>query len=175
MAIPKEYGIASDLEADIALLKLESNLNLDYQSTGLAPVCIPTVSEPLDSKAGKKCTLMGWGATKKDHSHIADHLMKVKVKIWKQKKCIKAWAKESKITDFMLCAGEKGKGICDGDSGGPLVCSIKDRKKKKRFYQYGVASFGKMNAPCASKRFPSVFARVSTLSEWIVKVIQKYQ
>ncbi|XP_030242780.1 trypsin 3A1-like [Drosophila navojoa] len=60
----------------------------------------------------------------------------------------------------MICAGysEGGKGSCKGDSGGPMV--------NGNGVLVGVVSWGK---PCALPNYPSVFARVSYVREWIRK------
>ena len=64
----------------------------------------------------------------------------------------------------MICAGGKGKGGCHGDSGGPLACL-----EGGKWILRGVVSFGR--ADCSTNHY-TVFARVSSLVEWIDNMIK---
>ncbi|KAF8776919.1 Tryptase-2 like protein [Argiope bruennichi] len=65
-----------------------------------------------------------------------------------------------------LCAGAEGRDACDGDGGGPLVC-----RKKSRWYQLGVISFG---IGCGRRNTPGVYTRVQAFSSWIHEVASRY-
>ena len=66
------------------------------------------------------------------------------------------------ITSSMLCAGYPnvgGKDACQGDSGGPYVCNDNGNPVIA-----GVVSWGN---GCALANFPGVYARVTTVLNWI--------
>ena len=66
------------------------------------------------------------------------------------------------ITSSMLCAGYPnvgGKDACQGDSGGPYVCNDNGKAVIA-----GVVSWGN---GCAHADFPGVYARVTTILNWI--------
>ena len=66
------------------------------------------------------------------------------------------------ITSSMLCAGYPnvgGKDSCQGDSGGPYVCNDNGNPVIA-----GVVSWGN---GCAHADFPGVYARVTTVLNWI--------
>ncbi|XP_053685904.1 serine protease easter-like [Sabethes cyaneus] len=68
----------------------------------------------------------------------------------------------SKIFPSHLCAGaEKGKDACQKDSGGGLVAAIDGV-----YYEYGIVSFG---SGCGLQGVPGVYARVTTVLDWILK------
>lgn len=61
------------------------------------------------------------------------------------------------ISPYMFCAGKMsgGEGPCNGDSGGPVVSNG---------VQYGIVSW---SFGCALPNYPSVFAKVSAIRDWI--------
>lgn len=61
------------------------------------------------------------------------------------------------ISPYMFCAGKMsgGEGPCNGDSGGPVVSNG---------IQYGIVSW---SFGCALPNYPSVFAKVSAIRDWI--------
>ena len=65
----------------------------------------------------------------------------------------------------MICAGldEGGRDTCDGDSGGPLVIYDED----KNHVLVGVASWG--DDICGAAHSPGVYAKVSSVLDWIKK------
>jgi secreted trypsin-like serine protease len=70
-----------------------------------------------------------------------------------------------------ICAMVKGttKDSCQGDSGGPLVVKADN---PNGYLQVGVVSWGTM---CGNKVTPSVFARVSSFTDWINDTMAKNQ
>ena len=71
--------------------------------------------------------------------------------------------------EFEFCAGrpdmnddgltEGGEGTCQGDSGGPLICNDDGRP-----VVYGVTSWAQ---GCGKEGFPSIFAKVASVTDWI--------
>ena len=50
-------------------------------------------------------------------------MQEVNVRIWENAECALNYGTlNRKVTDTMLCAGERGRDACQGDSGGPLNC-----------------------------------------------------
>ena len=48
-------------------------------------------------------------------------MQEVNVRIWENAECALNYGTlNRKVTDTMLCAGERGRDACQGDSGGPL-------------------------------------------------------
>lgn len=72
--------------------------------------------------------------------------------------CLKSYP--DRITDRMFCAGDLkgGVGSCNGDSGGPVVMNG---------IQYGLVSW---SFGCGEPDYPGVFAKVSSVREWIKEV-----
>ncbi|KAH8025410.1 hypothetical protein HPB51_007722 [Rhipicephalus microplus] len=63
----------------------------------------------------------------------------------------------------LICAGAKGRDICDGDAGGPLM-----QFYAGRYYVAAIAGSG-MAGGCAQEGVPAVFTRVGVLLKWIQK------
>lgn len=102
----KNYGSGGTYNNDIALLKLDEDVNL----SGLAkPVCLPTLGKSFTGYTG---TAVGWGATH-EHGQVTNRLREVQVPIISNIECRRT-AYGTKITDNMLCAGFKygGKDSC---------------------------------------------------------------
>ena len=70
-----------------------------------------------------------------------------------------------RVSTTAMCAGyeEGGRGNCFGDSGGPLVT-----KTNGRWNQVGIVSWGE---PCALAMFPTVYAEVSQIVEWLEQIV----
>ena len=66
----------------------------------------------------------------------------------------------SRITDYMICAGDVGRDSCQGDSGGPLSVLGQD----DRYSQIGIVSWGK---GCAKPGYPGVYTRLTSLLDWV--------
>ncbi|XP_031574201.1 chymotrypsin A-like [Actinia tenebrosa] len=104
--------------------------------------------------------VVGWGNTQKGGASI---LQEAELPIGKEENCREVFP-ELLHSETMICAGGKGKGGCQGDSGGPLACL-----EGGQWILRGVVSFGR--ADCSPKHY-TVFARVSSLVEWIDNMIE---
>ncbi|CAO2591311.1 Serine protease 52 [Lemmus lemmus] len=146
------------LDNDIALLLLESPLNLSINSV---PICVSEVSDVL---AWDNCWVTGWGITNTSLVNIQpSKLHKVNVELFRWDQCSHIMPL---VTKKVLCAGtqDAGKDACQGDSGGPLVCN----KKRNRtiWYQLGIVSWG---VDCGRKNVPGVYTKVPYYLKWIRK------
>lgn len=139
---------------DFSLLELAESVGF---SRSIDAVALPEADETVED--GVMCTVSGWGDTKNILEF--DRLLRaVNVPSYNQEECIKALANVVPVTEQMICAGYAagGKDSCQGDSGGPLVADGK---------LIGVVSWGK---GCALPKLPGVYARVSSVRDWIREV-----
>jgi trypsin len=109
-------------------------------------------------RTGTLATTIGWGVTDLD----TRLLQQVHVPIFDQDACHEVYV-DSINFETQICAGvpEGGISSCFGDSGGPLLVRSHDgvewRLSGITSYAYG----------CAEPGHPSVWARVSALSDWV--------
>ncbi|XP_041126272.1 mannan-binding lectin serine protease 1-like isoform X3 [Polyodon spathula] len=110
---------AATFEFDIALLQLSRPATFnDY----VLPVCLPDESQHSALHEGDMMIVSGWG--KQFLRRLPDSLMEIEIPVANQELCKTSYKSLNwKVTDDMLCAGEKegGKDACQGDSGGPMV------------------------------------------------------
>ena len=97
-------------------------------------------------------------------------LQKVKLVVLTKEECIRDYSRGD-LTPRMVCAAyDEEKFTCFKDSGSPLV--VLDRVKLL-YSVIGVVSFGKT---CGEEdKCPSVFARVTTVLDWIINNIRGSQ
>uniref|UniRef100_A0A1I8GRS9 Peptidase S1 domain-containing protein n=1 Tax=Macrostomum lignano TaxID=282301 RepID=A0A1I8GRS9_9PLAT len=154
---------ASTLEADLALLLLESPL--DFSGSAVALATLAASAAPEDSV----CIVTGWGLPRMDAAEAEQpiNLQEVAVPIVPASVC----SDEDHYGDAVdagsvLCAGyELGGGdACKGYSGGPLVC----RDGGASWLLHGVTSWGD---GCALPRKPTVYIRVEAFIDWIRQTV----
>ena len=136
---------------------------LDFNED-VQPACLPSPNWSPDQDPDNRCFVSGWGALEHDEYDFPDTLQWVEVPAVTNEVCKQAYSggiTNSDITDAMICAGyaEGGKDSCQGDSGGPFVCL-----DGSMAFLTGVVSFG---YGCASPGFYGVYARVTTVLDWI--------
>ncbi|CAH4031759.1 unnamed protein product [Pieris brassicae] len=169
-AIPHSEFIRMPPRNDIALLRMEGEIDLSYNN--VEPICLPITSElqnrVLHHKTG---TVAGWGVT--DTQIESTKLMIVDFPVKSNSDCKmffentvnqypKAQWNETMKNQF--CAGESGKDSCKGDSGGPFM--IKDiYKDVSRYVQYGVVSHG---PPRCGSDTPGFYTDVRKYINWIL-------
>lgn len=150
--------------ADVAIVRLN---NPAVFSSRVQVARIPGPNYNLAD--GADVTFVGWGRLESDDPKPSEELMHVQVNIINQELCAERYAYLQTqplyedwpdINSGMVCAGVldvSGKGTCIGDSGGPLA-------------HFGdiVVGIASWNFDCGDAFYPSVSARVSYFSNWIV-------
>ncbi|XP_014239825.1 trypsin 3A1-like [Cimex lectularius] len=113
---------------------------------------------------GQICSVVGWGT----HNIITNlPLYYAELKVIGTSRCAALLQKGSQrfFDSEMECEctwctyGGYGIDACQGDSGGPLMCEKK---------VYGIISYG---LGCGRKDVPGVHARIDTMSNWILEII----
>jgi secreted trypsin-like serine protease len=176
---PEYLSKGLDGKSDVALIKLK---------TPIANPPAVTFADPETEKKfltpGAKVTVTGWGAIwspfdKDVEALIPDlgptqemmdkwrfplKLHEVEIDSMDNDTCNAAFqSTRLSVAQSEICAMTKGttKDSCQGDSGGPLVVAA---DVPRGFLLVGVVSWGTM---CGNRVTPSVFARVSSFSDWI--------
>ena len=145
----------SYLQYDIAVLTVDTPFKFN---AFVQPVCLAQSFEQYP--AGTNVMVSGWGKTESGRS--SDLLQFVWIPTISNQECARIYPIMFK--DDMICAGfkENRKGSCQGDSGGPLV----KLDKENRATLVGVVSWGQ-DITCDKPKYPSVFAKVSHVVDWI--------
>jgi secreted trypsin-like serine protease len=144
---------------DVALLHLESPLDLSGPNARAIPLLTPADAAAGATNAGVISTVTGWG-TLRSGGPSPDILQAVDVPLVSN-------AQASTAYGFAITADQLGAGIlgvggkdsCQGDSGGPLTVSVGGVRKLA-----GVVSWGN---GCALAAFPGMYARVSVFDPYI--------
>ncbi|EHB12500.1 Mannan-binding lectin serine protease 1 [Heterocephalus glaber] len=172
----------STFENDVALLEL---LESPVLNNFVMPVCLP--EEP--SQEGAVVIVSGWGkqAVSEPKSTVdpgqfqdseeqgssarlgtnASVVFQIEIPIVEHRTCKEAYAPlKKKVTEDMICAGEKegGKDACAGDSGGPMVTLDRERG---RWHLVGTVSWGE---GCGQKDRYGVYSDIYHNKGWIQKV-----
>jgi len=168
-----DYYVNSPLDSDYAMLHLEERIDFSMHSH-IRPVCLPENDD--NQYENWSAIVSGWGRLRWDpNGRLSDTLQEVTLSVYSNDDCgdlysnvIDGEGNQVDITDRMICAGVNidGKGSCQGDSGGPLITREVDNNEgsEENYELIGVVSFG---VQCALARYPSVFARVSPVLDWI--------
>ncbi len=183
----REEFLAKGLDGkhDVALIKLAHPID--------NPPAV-SLADPGTDKAmvppGAKVTVTGWGALwspfdkdvselipdlgpKKELSEKLNYprlLREVEIQAMGNDSCNGVFAANKlSVADTEICAMYQGttKASCQGDSGGPLVVAAPGTPGG--FVQIGVVSWGTI---CGNTVTPSVFARVSSFTDWINDTIK---
>lgn len=146
---------------DVALLQLSSPLDLSSSKVRPIPLMTQALADSGLTAPGVMATVSGWG-TLSSNGSSPDNLQRVSVPLLSSSKAQAAYTQET-ITADQLAAGDMttgGKDSCQGDSGGPLV--VPDGQGGVLLA--GVVSWG---YGCADKKYPGMYARVSSFTTWI--------
>jgi secreted trypsin-like serine protease len=109
-------------------------------------------------RAGRLATIAGWGTTMAEPvggstgSNIPDRMQEARVPLVSDASCEGDY-KGAFFPAVMVCAGEKGMGVCHGDSGGPMWATTSAGRR-----QIGITSHG---IGCATAHNPGVFTEVN--------------
>ncbi len=142
------------LTNDIALLKLESSVNVQNSS----PVRLITAGDVDEGviDPGVMSWVTGWGLTRVSPNEFPNNLQRVQLPIVSNEQASTVWGS---IPSGVLMAGylNGNKDACSGDSGGPLVVSVDGVNKLA-----GIVSWGSENCDTYSG-----FTKVSDFTTWI--------
>ncbi|CAL4121659.1 unnamed protein product, partial [Meganyctiphanes norvegica] len=145
-----------DMDRDFALIELADDLDLAALAPEISPACLPEAT-PENLYEDVDAIVSGWGALSSG-GRQPNALQEVVVRTQTNAACNSKYG-NGEIQPSMLCAANKGKDSCQGDSGGPLVT-----KEDGSYTVIGVVSWG---YGCASKKYPGVYARVTSEVNWI--------
>ncbi|XP_058890277.1 mannan-binding lectin serine protease 1-like isoform X3 [Acipenser ruthenus] len=126
------------------------------------PVPVTVSAASFQIILGDMMIVSGWG--KQFLRRLPDSLMEIEIPIANQELCKTSYKSlNGKVTDDMLCAGEKegGKDACQGDSGGPMVTL---NRHTGRWFLAAVVSWG--DGCGVSGRF-GVYSNVVRSLSWI--------
>ncbi|XP_054715404.1 venom peptide isomerase heavy chain-like [Uloborus diversus] len=152
---------------DVALLKMAAPIDIDGSDGYANGICLPEDDRDPEVYA----TAIGWGYRGRG-SPATDALQQVVLPIVNRQKCNKIYEKytlsiDGYITEKMICAGTKGRGVCNQDSGSPLFVTSSSGVSTI----YGIASFG---VGCGEDDdTPMVFLKVAPYINWIRDIISK--
>ncbi|KAI9554765.1 hypothetical protein GHT06_020042 [Daphnia sinensis] len=156
MTIHKAYN-AKTIYFDIAIVTMD--LPVAY-SKAISPVCLAPLNHNVNTYAGEKATVMGWGRLKAG-GESSQQLMQTTVPIITNAEC-KEILPADRIANHMICASSFPTSSCRGDSGGPLVV----KSKGGSWIQVGIVSWGASD--CTDELQPAaVYTRVAWLRSWI--------
>lgn len=144
---------------DLTVLKLSLPLTF---GKNINPIQLPDYMESV--LPGIQTWVTGWGDNKESGGTRPTQLHYTTVPIVDNRVCANAYARQTQITNSMICAGYYkigGRDACQGDSGGPLVANKK---------LYGIVSFG---VGCARPSYPGVYTRVSFFRKWIDGIMEQ--
>ncbi|XP_055700156.1 trypsin 3A1-like [Phlebotomus papatasi] len=154
------YGTKENVyDYDFAILELTRKIT--YNNNTIAKIELPKQNEKFSDNIVLKVT--GWGFTEDGIEHYT--LRAVDILKINHKKCYDQYKNTiyKGITPRMFCAGSPGKDACKGDSGGALVRTRSEGRK----VAIGITSWGK---DCALPEHPGVYAKVSTVRDWIKNI-----
>lgn len=154
---------APTLGSDIALLKL-------VETFPDAPTVTLHTGDPL--AFGTEHTIVGWGLSDPPGGfEFPAKQQQGEVKIVSNSTCQSLYFGIVEIEDSQICAGDLDTDVCFGDSGGPLL--VQDPSpagEEPGWVQIGITSFG---VGCGDPTIPSVFARISSFSDWVAEQMQQ--
>jgi len=165
---------------DFTLLELSSPVDFT-QYPHIRPICLPSTS----GSAGDIVTVAGWGNTEVDPLTIGDlvkgrghstsnTLQKIDLGLISRQECENIFRSlQVEIRDVNLCAVSGAGDSCGGDSGGGMI--RKTSPDDDGYYEivgvvsFGIGCFSTLNGGEAQQQIPGVYARVTSVLDWIEK------
>lgn len=148
------------LSYDIMLIKLPIKISDAPWKNEKFPQ-LHTIFQEVPSERNS-LTVMGWGRTAQNGA-VSSTLLTAKLDYVSNEDCREDYGNWL-IDDSMLCAhSSEGRDACQGDSGGPLLSFRNDEVTL-----LGSVSWG---YNCADPKYPGVYSRISSSSDWIVNTI----
>jgi secreted trypsin-like serine protease len=130
----------------------------------LAPaIGIATRSQAGLAAPGSRLLLTGWGLLRNNDFAIPDTLMQASIRAASGRRCTAVYGRVFKPKE-MICTAPGKPAPCHGDSGSPLV-SLSGGTPTL----VGIVAFG--GEPCATRRLPSVYTRVSFESAFLARAL----
>lgn len=144
---------------DIALLQLEQPLVLGGSIRSI-PIVAATDEDSL-MKPTTKLTVVGWGAIN-EGGKVVRNLRYVEVPFVQRAQCNRPVAYDGRVTDEMICAGDRNGRIrdsCQGDSGGPLTVGTSTNAMLA-----GIVSWGD---GCGQPNKVGIYVRAARYAAWV--------
>ncbi|XP_017484073.1 PREDICTED: putative serine protease 29 [Rhagoletis zephyria] len=160
--IHRDYvGMKRGYKNDIALIRLDREIDFESENTEVSCVCEPY---PLELLNTNQCIVLGWGQTTADsESSLSKQLLQVGLPILSDAYC--SQLERDFSSHWALCAGftdEDNKDACKGDSGGPLLCPLAETSEV-----YSLAGIVSHGVGCGSRLHPGYYTRVDRFIRWI--------
>lgn len=144
---------------DIALLQLEQPLVLGVNIRSI-PI-VPANVEDSVMKPTTKLTVVGWGAIS-EGGKVVRNLRYVEVPFVERAQCNRPFAYDGRVTDEMICAGDRNGRIrdsCQGDSGGSLTVATSTNPMLA-----GIVSWGD---GCGQPNKVGIYVRAAKYTAWV--------
>ncbi|MRM96310.1 T9SS C-terminal target domain-containing protein [Riemerella anatipestifer] len=164
------YNLPSQLNNDIALIKINGNIayNLDTE-----PIALVSTNDNIYN-VGQTTKVSGWGWTIPGTSSSTNQLQMVDVPLISNQTASSqldiTHPNHPPLTENMIATSSvrsNRQGACYGDSGGPLVAKNSNGNTKL----IGIVSWGVPNC-MGNENSPSIYAKVSNYLDWISQYVQ---
>ncbi|XP_068230472.1 transmembrane protease serine 9-like [Palaemon carinicauda] len=152
VSVHPDYDASTQIN-DLAIIELDSPINLDAADIAAKPICLP---DPATDFTGMTAIATGWGATS-ETGLPSSTLQEVEITVASDSDCSSG--------PSILCAGESegGKDTCVGDDGGPLIVEVDGR--------YVLAGVTNIKRRCARPGSLGKYTRVQSSLDWITAEI----
>lgn len=150
---------------DVALLQLEQPLVLGGRIRSI-PIVSATDEDSL-MRPATKMTVVGWGAITEGGT-VVQSLHYVEVPLVERAQCNRPVAYYGRVTDEMICAGDRNgriKDSCQGDSGGPLTVATSTNPMLA-----GIVSWGD---GCGQPNKVGIYTRAAKYAAWVAACVAR--